>query len=122
MLAYMTLGSNDTQKSLAFYEPLMAAMGAKKLFDNGRLHFFGRDMTQPMLGIGGPFDGETATHGNGTMAALPVGTREDVDKLYKTALELGGTCDGEPGERMATFYAAYVRDPDNNKLCFCKIG
>ncbi len=122
MLAYVTLGTNNTEKALTFYEPFMAAMGAKKLFDNGRLHFFGTGPNTPMIAIGGPYDEKTATNGNGTMAALPVASREEVDRLYQKALEFGGVCDGKPGERMATFYAFYVRDPDNNKLCICKIG
>mgnify|MGYP001465708602 CR=1 FL=1 len=35
------------------------------------------------------------------------------------AIELGATCDGEPGQRIPNqFYGAYVRDPDGNKLAF----
>jgi hypothetical protein len=29
----------------------------------------------------------------------------------------GGTDEGRPGVREGTHYAAYVRDPDGNKLC-----
>ena len=122
MLAYVTLGTNNIEKSLAFYEPFMAEFGAKKLFDNGRLHFFGTGMDAPMIAVGGPYDEQTATNGNGTMLAMPVASREDVDRIYAKALELGGTSEGEPGERMPTFYGGYVRDPDNNKICVCKIG
>ena len=122
MLAYVTLGTNDIEKALAFYEPFMAELGAKKLFDNGRLHFFGTGMDKPMVAIGAPYDEKPATNGNGTMLALPVASREDVDRIYAKAIELGSPSEGEPGERMATFYGAYVRDPDNNKLCVCKIG
>ncbi len=35
------------------------------------------------------------------------------------ALAHGGSCDGAPGQRLhysADFYAAYVRDPDGNKI------
>ena len=75
-----------------------------------------------MIAIGGPYDGEAATFGNGTMAAIPVGSRENVDKVYAKAIELGFTDDGEPGERMPTFYGGYVRDADGNKLVFCHMG
>jgi hypothetical protein len=34
------------------------------------------------------------------------------------AIELGGTDEGPPGPRGATFYAAYFRDPQGNKLSF----
>lgn len=122
MLAYVTLGTNNIENSLAFYEPLLAELGAKKLFDNNRLHFFGTEMGAPMLAIGGPYDEQTATHGNGTMVALPTASREDVDRIYQKALDLGGQDDGAPGERGPGFYGCYVRDADNNKICICKIG
>ena len=38
------------------------------------------------------------------------------------AIELGATCDGPAGERMPTFYGGYIRDTDNNKICFYKMG
>ena len=54
------------------------------------------------------------------MVAFHAGGREGVAALYKKALALGATCDGEPGERVpGVFYGAYVRDADGNKLCFC---
>jgi len=29
----------------------------------------------------------------------------------------GTTCEGAPGVREGSFYLAYLRDPDGNKLC-----
>lgn len=122
MLAYVTIGANDIEKSVDFYTELLGVIGAKKLFDNGRLHFFSIKSGEPMIGVGGPYDGETATSGNGTMLAISAGSREFVDKLHAKAIELGATDDGAPGERMPTFYGGYVRDFDRNKLVFCHIG
>ena len=46
-----------------------------------------------------------------------------MDKFYKKAIDLGATCDGEPGQRIPNqFYGAYVRDPDGNKLAFYHFG
>ena len=56
------------------------------------------------------------------MLALPAETREEVDTLYAKAIGLGATDEGEPGERMPTFYGGYFRDPDGNKACFYKMG
>lgn len=42
-----------------------------------------------------------------------------VDEFHAAALANGGTCDGPPGLRLhyaPDFYAAYVRDPDGNKV------
>ncbi len=122
MLAYVTLGTNDIDRALAFYDKVMPALGAKRVFDNGRLYFYGVGMGQPMFAIGGPYDEQAASCGNGVMPALAAPDRETVDKVYQAALEAGGTDDGAPGERMPTFYGAYFRDPDGNKICVCKFG
>ena len=122
MLAYVTLGSNDTEKALAFYDALMPELGAKRFFDNGRLYFYGTGPGQPMLAIGGPYDEAAASCGNGVMPALAAPDNETVDRVYKKAIELGAKDEGEPGNRMPTFYGAYFRDPDGNKICVCKLG
>ncbi|MEM5517359.1 VOC family protein [Henriciella sp. AS95] len=122
MLAYVTLGSNDVEKATAFYDALMPELGAKRFFDNGRLYFYGTAPGQPMLAIGGPYDEGTATVGNGVMPALAAPDNETVDRVYKKALELGAKGEGEPGNRMPTFYGAYFRDPDGHKICVCKLG
>jgi predicted lactoylglutathione lyase len=44
---------------------------------------------------------------------------KEVDDFYASALANGGVCDGAPGLRLhygPDFYAAYVRDPDGNKV------
>lgn len=123
MLAYVTLGSNNIDKALEFYDAFMPTLGAKRLFDNERLYFYGTGPGTPMLAIGGPYDGEPATCGNGVMPALACADRETVDKAYQAALDAGATDDGAPGERVpGMFYGAYFRDPDGNKICVCKLG
>ncbi|MDX1291839.1 MAG: VOC family protein [Hyphomonas sp.] len=122
MLAYVTLGTNNKDKALEFYDAVMGELGAKRAFANDRLQFYGTGPGQPMIAIGGPYDGQSASVGNGVMPALACPDTDTVDRVYKKAIELGGKCEGEPGHRMPTFYGAYFRDPDGNKLCVCKIG
>jgi predicted lactoylglutathione lyase len=63
---------------------------------------------------------EIGTVGNGVMVALGVDSRATVDRVYKKALELGGTDEGPAGPRGDDFYAGYFRDLDGNKLSvFC---
>ncbi len=64
-------------------------------------------------------DGAPATPGNGTMVSFLASSRAAVDAFHAAALAHGGTDEGAPGLRPqygAQFYAAYVRDPDGNKL------
>ncbi len=119
MIGYVTLGTNDLPKAVAFYEKLLGSLGAKHVFESDRGIAWGTGMHSPGLAVMKPFDGQPATRGNGTMVALVVDSREKVDALYKLAIDLGGTDEGKPGPRGDGFYAAYFRDLDGNKLnCF----
>ncbi len=120
MIGYVTVGTNDLPRAVAFYDALLGAMGAKRLMEFDRGVAWGVSMTQPSLGVMKPFDGQPATRGNGTMVALVVDSRDKVDALYRKALELGGTDEGPAGPRGDGFYAGYFRDLDGNKLnVFC---
>ncbi len=118
MLGYCTIGVNDMDRALAFYDALLAEVGAKQMFGQDRIKFYGTSPQQAMLAVCIPYDQQAQHPGNGNMVAIPGGTRAGVDKLYAKALELGATDEGAPGERMPVFYGAYVRDLDGNKLCF----
>ena len=50
------------------------------------------------------------------LTAFAAKDKEQVDRIHKLALSLGGCCEGPPGQRMENFYAAYFRDPEGNKL------
>jgi catechol 2,3-dioxygenase-like lactoylglutathione lyase family enzyme len=120
MIGYVTLGTNDLLRAAAFYDALLAEIGVKRMMDFGRGYAWGSSMDRPMLGIMKPYDGQPATVGNGVMVAIGVDSKEKVDRLYRKALELGGKDEGPAGPRGGSFYAAYFRDLDGNKLnCFC---
>ena len=120
MIGYVTLGTNDLPRAAAFYDQLLAEVGAKRLWEFDRGIAWGTAMDKPSLGIMKPYDGQPATVGNGVMAALVVGSREQVDRVYKKAIALGGRDEGPAGPRGDGFYAAYFRDLDGNKLnAFC---
>ncbi len=118
MLGYVTVGVKDMGRAEEFYNALLAEIGAKQLFGQDRIKFYGTGPEDSMLAVCIPYDEEEAQPGNGCMVAIPGGSREGVDKLYAKAMELGATDEGEPGERLPIFYGAYVRDLDGNKLCF----
>tara|TARA_B100000029_G_C17352535_1_gene879477 strand:- start:544 stop:915 length:372 start_codon:yes stop_codon:yes gene_type:complete len=123
MIGYVTIGVSDMGRAKQFYTDLLADLGAKVLMDMDRIAFIGKSMGAPMLAVCTPFNGEPNHPGNGNMVAIPAGSKEAVDKLYHKAIELGATCDGEPGQRIPDmFYGAYVRDPDGNKLAFFEFG
>jgi catechol 2,3-dioxygenase-like lactoylglutathione lyase family enzyme len=120
MIGYVTLGTNDLPRAAAFYDALLAEIGAKRLWEVDRGIAWGVAWDKPSLGIMKPYDGKPATVGNGVMAAIVVSSKEKVDRLYRKALELGAKDEGAAGPRGDGFYAGYFRDPDGNKLnVFC---
>lgn len=123
MIGYVTLGVSDMAKAKKFYTELLAELDAKLLLDMDRIAFIGNNMKAPMLAVCKPYNNEPNHPGNGNMVAFNPGSKELVDKFYHKAIELGATCDGEPGQRIPDqFYGAYVRDPDGNKVAFFHFG
>jgi catechol 2,3-dioxygenase-like lactoylglutathione lyase family enzyme len=116
MIGYVTLGTNDLARAAKFYDELLAVVGAKRRMSGDRFVSWATDDTSPGFGVGLPFDGKDATVGNGTMVALKLASQEQVKALYDEAMALGGKDEGPPGLRFGTFYAAYFRDLDGNKL------
>lgn len=122
MLAYATIGSNDLPRAAAFYDEVLGIIGAKRVMENEQFIAWGSSQEGAGLGVTKPFDGKTATVGNGVMVALGADSRNTVDRLYARAIELGGSDEGAPGQRSDGFYAAYFRDLDGNKLNVCYMG
>lgn len=112
---YFVVGTNDLDASKTFYTSLFAQCGVQCVSPTDRMtYWLGQDFA---FATAIPFDTEPASVGNGTMVGFCVGTDEDVNRMHSLAIELGGTCEGAPGQRGPRF-SAYVRDLDGNKLCF----
>ena len=128
MIGYVTLGTNDLDKARAYYDALLAEIGAtrKMEFPETGFTLYGTGGGKPGLAITRPYNGSPAVAGNGNMAALAMESREMVDRLYARAIELGGSDEGVPGLRTpegpGAFYGAYFRDLDGNKLCAFRMG
>lgn len=116
MIGYVTLGTNDLARAAAFYDTLLAELGAKRLMEFERGIAWGVAWDKASLGITTPFDGQPATVGNGVMVALACTSKEQVERVHRKALELGGKDEGPVGPRGDNFYAGYFRDLDGNKL------
>lgn len=116
MIGYVTLGTNDLAKAAPFYDALAAELGTARMMESEKFIAWGTPGGGAGIGLTAPFDGNAASVGNGTMVALEAKDQEQVDRLHAIALAHGGSCEGTPGPRGPTFYAAYFRDPDGNKL------
>jgi lactoylglutathione lyase len=123
MFSHVILGVSDFERALAFYEPLMAALGIERRFCDRSRPWAGWQTPgapRPLFLIGAPYNGEVPSPGNGQMVAFQAASRDVVRKAYEVALTHGGSSEGGPGlrpEYHASYYGAYFRDPDENKLC-----
>lgn len=117
MIHHVSVGSNDIPRARRFYDAVLPILGLLPMrlagsgLDYGSGHF--------LFSVETPVDGKPATAGNGSHVAFAAGRRGIVDQFHAAALAHGGTSDGVPGLRPeydAHYYAAFVRDPDGNKI------
>jgi len=121
-IAYTMVGTKDLARAVRFYDPIFAAMGLDQCWRDDRCASWGKNSDQsfPRFFTGYPFDDQPANVGNGVMTAFQCDV-ELIDELYALAVGNGATSEGAPGLRPhygEGFYAAYIRDPDGNKLAF----
>jgi catechol 2,3-dioxygenase-like lactoylglutathione lyase family enzyme len=128
MLSYVYFGTNDLDRAIGFYDKTLGALAMKRCITDdpewdkvsagwGTYEDDGRN--ELAFWIGKPFNQEAATIGNGAMVAFSASSWQQVDLFHATALANGGASEGAPGLRphySPDFYAAYVRDPDGNKI------
>jgi lactoylglutathione lyase len=113
----------DFDRALAFYEVVLGQLGIRQRFIDRSRPWAGWQSSpdpRPLFLIGTPFDGKLHSPGNGQMVAFLASDRGQVDAVYRVALENGGTDEGPPGlrpEYHASYYGAYFRDPEGNKVC-----
>lgn len=120
VISHITLGTNDRERSTRFYDAVLGSIGFLRLpKPPGKPPAYERDGQMPTIYIYTPEDGRPATWGNGTHIAFIADAKTQVDLFYELAMSLGGISEGAPGQRPhygEKYYAAYVRDPDGNKL------
>ena len=122
MIGYATIGANDLERATTFYDAVLAPLGGKRAFANERMQFYMSGSTPGMLAVCKPYDEQPASVGNGTMFGLAAANREQVDATHAAAIAAGAADEGAPGLRTDTFYGAYFRDLDGNKICVFKMG
>ena len=121
MIGYVLFGTNNLEKSLDFYDQLLEPLNLTRGPHTERVHLY-TDGNGPMFGVCTPADGKVATSGNGTMIAINVSSSDKVDFMQTHAEKLNATHVSDVNEEVSSgFYGVYVRDLDNNKICFYKM-
>ncbi len=123
MFSHVTVGCRDFAQSVVFYDAVLGVLGLTQSLnkpEQGWVGYTTAGTRGPMFLVGKPLDGKAPQPGNGVTIAFSAETRAQVDRFHETVLRAGGIDEGAPGLRAhyhPHYYAAYVRDPDGNKLC-----
>ncbi len=117
IFTHVVIGSNDLERSRKFYDSVLATLGLKRVMNLDSASLWGAE--GPEFMVTKPGNGQPATFANGGTISFAASSRAAVREFHKAALALGGKDEGQPGPRSftPTAYAAYVRDPDGNKIC-----
>jgi catechol 2,3-dioxygenase-like lactoylglutathione lyase family enzyme len=114
MFDHIGLQVHDLSASVKFYEAALAPLG---------FVLCSRDDTSAGFGPKGApalwlyFDKKAKP--SKTHVAVKALDEKAVDKFYARGVEAGGTDNGKPGKRpdySATYYAAFLIDPDGNNV------
>lgn len=118
MFTHIMVGANDPEKSVAFYDAALGALGIAAGQPTPVGAFYSHNGGN--FGVGSPSNGEAATFANGGTIGFKAETKEQVEAFHAAGLANGGTDEGAPGKRDGApgdNYGAYLRDPDGNKIC-----
>lgn len=117
ILSHVSVGTNDFDRAAAFYDAVLATLGAKRLLSFPGAIAYGKEY--PEFWLQKPGDGNPATLGNGTHMGFVAASKQAVHAFHEAGLGAGGTDDGAPGPREdygAAYYGGFLRDPDGNKI------
>lgn len=121
MFSHLTVGANDTAAARAFYDAVLAPLGVRcfREWPDAGWAAYKAKGDPHIFFIARPHDGAAARPGNGIMPAFTAPDEQAVRDAHAAGLAQGGSCAGPPGPRnaFAPAFAAYLRDPEGNKLC-----
>jgi catechol 2,3-dioxygenase-like lactoylglutathione lyase family enzyme len=118
MIDHISVAVRDLRAAEPFYAAMLAPLGLTKL----------REWPDAAIGFGKKYpefwinvrrDMSRVADDSGVHICLRAPDTAAVDAFHAAALKAGGTSDGAPGlrpEYYAKYYAAFVRDPDGNRL------
>jgi catechol 2,3-dioxygenase-like lactoylglutathione lyase family enzyme len=117
MIDHVSLGVSDLERSSTFYDAVLGTIGMSRLVTRESTRGYGK--RYPELWLNHRPGMTPVASGTGVHICLRARTEAAVRAFHQGALAAGGFDDGAPGPRAAAmtgYFAAFVRDPDGNRL------
>ena len=117
MIDHVSVGVSDLERAARFYEATLAPLGLSRLVTRPAAIGFGKNY--PELWINFRADMAPVGPASGVHICLRAKSAGEIDAFHAAALNAGGRSDGEPGLRphdRVHYYAAFVIDPDGNRI------
>jgi catechol 2,3-dioxygenase-like lactoylglutathione lyase family enzyme len=117
MIDHVSIAVRDLDAGARFYAAVLATLGHALLVTRADTVGFGKKYPEFWLNrrrAMTPVDADGGAH-----VCLRAASAAEVDAFHAAALAAGGQCDGPPGLRphdRVRYYAAFVRDPDGNRI------
>ncbi len=121
LLDHVSIGVPDLDAARPFYDAIMSALGARKVYDRPTALGYGErcnaaDTVSTCLAV---YLDASAIVENKRHWCFKASTRAHVDAFFEAGLAAGGRSDGEPGLRAhyhRDYYAAFLVDPAGNRV------
>ena len=117
MIDHISVAVKNLERAARFYEATLAPLGLSRLVTREATIGFGKAYPEFWINLRATMS--DVDEGSGVHIALRAKSTGDVDAFHATALAAGGRCDGPPGIRphdRVKYYAAFVVDPDGNRI------
>jgi catechol 2,3-dioxygenase-like lactoylglutathione lyase family enzyme len=120
MLDHVSITVSDMAAAERFYDTIMKALGIIKVGRSDRWLGYGEraDAEHPDRVYIAIYKGPKPEEGSRRHWCFKTKRRTQVDAFWDAGIAAGGTDDGPPGLRdyHASYYAAFLRDPDGNRI------
>jgi len=115
---HLSLPSRDLKRAARFYDPVMKALGYRRVWTEKRVIGYGLVDRQDQFALR-LRKRERRMTGDGFHIAFVAPSRKAVDAFYKAAMKHVGNDNGGSGlnpEYGKNYYAAFVFDPDGYRI------
>jgi catechol 2,3-dioxygenase-like lactoylglutathione lyase family enzyme len=118
MLHHISFGVSNLERSAAFYDAALAALGYIRVWEDSSAVGYGLAQGQDLFAVK-LRAGDAVAPGAGFHLAFTAPSREAITRFHAEALAHGGVDNGAPGLRPAygpNYFAAFVIDPDGYRI------